>query len=337
MASKGEYEVPTATMVCEDAVPVEGPNGDAHAHFVFTQQKQREFDRIMMEYEVQPFFAQKMRAMMCGTKKVIVVDNSSSMNWGLSKSPLQAERPGQVIRRMDELQHFIRNALPILTLDSPDGVDVWFLNDDQGRAGPMLVQNVHTFDQIAPMLKKGYGCTPLIQTLAEVIKTYRPIVGEEGAHVLVTTDGAPNEGAEVGGRMLQNMLCARPSPSKFVFNFLVCSDRDSDVEYLNVVDKKCPNVDVVDDYESECKETLRKGRVKSFTPGDYVVKAIIGGADAEIDQQDETPGSSMYDRNRNQKTAHVPAPAPVPAPTHTAALPGPPQPVQKPGQCCIIL
>lgn len=46
------------------------------------------YNDIMMKFEVQEYFARKMRGLLCGTKRVLIIDNSSSMNQGLSDSPL---------------------------------------------------------------------------------------------------------------------------------------------------------------------------------------------------------------------------------------------------------
>jgi hypothetical protein len=196
---------------------------------------------------------------------------------------------------LDELVHFVRLALPILALDSPDGVDVWFLNETEGRAGPVVVKCVHAFDQIAYLLRTCGGLTPLIETLGSVLSTYRQYAEEEGVHILVTTDGAPNQGPAQGHALLHRMLANRLNPGKSVVNFLVCTDNDKEVaylEYLESIDRDCPNVDEVDDYDTERRQILASGRVKTFSVGDYVVKAIIGGARADVDQLDETAALS---------------------------------------------
>ena len=50
------------------------------------EQKQAAFDAIMREYDVQLFFADRMRSVLCGSKKVIIIDNSGSMNSGVSNT-----------------------------------------------------------------------------------------------------------------------------------------------------------------------------------------------------------------------------------------------------------
>ena len=111
---------------------------------------------------------------------------------------------------------------------------MWFLNDTEGRAGPVVVKCVHAFDQIAYLLRTCGGLTPLIETLGSVLSTYRQYAEEEGVHILVTTDGRGAEpGSSAGARAFQNrMLANRLNPGKNVVNFLVCTDNDKEVAYL---------------------------------------------------------------------------------------------------------
>lgn len=248
--------------------------------------KQQAFQTIMRENDVSPFFEQRLRSVLCGSKKVLVLDNSASMNLGLAQTPLQAVG-GAMVRRIHELVHFVRLALPVLALDSPGGVDVWFLNHASGQPGPVRVSEVHTFDQISHLVQQGLGSTPLIETLTQVLQTYRHCLDEEGVHILVTTDGAPNQGVVQGHALLHQLLSTRPKPHRSVVNFLVCTDDDKEVAYLDDIDQRCPNVDVTDDFYSERRQVLAARRVPTFSMGDYVAKAIIGGAHADMDTLDE--------------------------------------------------
>jgi len=248
--------------------------------------KLQAFQAIMRKNDVSPFFEQRLRSVLCGSKKVLVLDNSASMNLGLTRTPLQAVN-GATVRRIHELEHFVQLALPVLALDSPGGVDVWFLNHVSGAAGPVCVSNVHTFEQIRHLVQQGLGRTPLIETLTRVLETYRHCLDEEGVHILVTTDGAPDQGTVHGHALLHALLSSRHKPHKSVVNFLVCTDDDAEVAYLEDIDRCCPNVDVTDDFFTERRQVLAARRVPTFSMGDYVVKTIIGGANADMDTLDE--------------------------------------------------
>jgi hypothetical protein len=63
------------------------PQSDSLRRFGhWIEQKQAAFDAIMREYDVQLFFADRMRSVLCGSKKVIIIDNSGSMNSGVSNT-----------------------------------------------------------------------------------------------------------------------------------------------------------------------------------------------------------------------------------------------------------
>ncbi len=62
--------------------------------------------------------------------------------------------------------------------------------------------------------------------------------------------------------------------------FLACTDDLQAVNYLSQWDKRIPNVDVMDDYRSECVEVHRtRGRNFPFSFGDYIVKSLLGAVD----------------------------------------------------------
>ncbi|CAF4288201.1 unnamed protein product, partial [Rotaria sordida] len=60
------------------------------------------------------------------------------------------------------------------------------------------------------------------------------------------------------------------------------------MSYLNDWDRAIPNLDVVDNYESEKEEILAiQGKSFPFSFGDYVVKILMGGVDSWFDMLDE--------------------------------------------------
>ncbi|CAF1475430.1 unnamed protein product, partial [Rotaria sordida] len=60
------------------------------------------------------------------------------------------------------------------------------------------------------------------------------------------------------------------------------------MSYLNDWDRAIPNLDVVDNYESEKEEILSiQGKSFPFSFGDYVVKVLMGGIDSWFDMLDE--------------------------------------------------
>jgi hypothetical protein len=72
--------------------------------------------------------------------------------------------------------------------------------------------------------------------------------------------------------------------------FIACTDNESQIEYLNEIDKLYREIDVSDDYWTERRQIQRvQGRNFPFTYGDYVVKALAGPIDNRLDTLDERP------------------------------------------------
>jgi hypothetical protein len=81
--------------------------------------------------------------------------------------------------------------------------------------------------------------------------------------------------------------CRNPMNRIFV-TIVACTDDVDALWYLNKWDYTIPNLDVVDDYESERKEIYAAGKVKTaFTYGDYIAKILLGSFVKEIDELDE--------------------------------------------------
>ena len=73
-------------------------------------------------------------------------------------------------------------------------------------------------------------------------------------------------------------------------NIIVCTDRKDEVAYLEPLDKKLPNLDVCDDFQTEFKqmEAYNKdyeGLEK--THSGYMYKVVVGCLDSNIDKLDE--------------------------------------------------
>ena len=71
-------------------------------------------------------------------------------------------------------------------------------------------------------------------------------------------------------------------------HLLVSTDDLMYVEYLNGWDQTMNNVDVTDDFHTEREQVRRyRGETYPFTLGDYIVKALVGAINSEMDAIDE--------------------------------------------------
>jgi hypothetical protein len=290
--------VATATAVATPAAAHGVPVNATFAGWVpqnFDEAKRQALMDVLCRFEIQDSLGNRIRRLLAGQKKVLVLDNSSSMCRTIKHSSI-VQQP--VVTRNDELLVFVGMALPFLVAESPEGVDVWLLNhvggQQHGHPGPVVIKNVQTVEQVRQHLQQPYGRTPLVQCLQSVFTTYASSIGEEGLHVLVATDGEPDEANGMPGRnavyeLLKSGSLLRRNPARCIVNFLVCTDDGNDVEYLNQIDQLCPFVDVTDDYASERAQVAKKRTFpRPLSVADWVLKALIGAADPSLDRVDES-------------------------------------------------
>ena len=203
---------------------------------------------------------------------VIVCDDSGSM---LTKVD------GTQRTRWDELCEIVKIVLKIGVMFDSNGVDIYFLNRDPFTN----VKDPHTVDQVFQILPRGY--TPLVPVLNQVFTSKLAARGrDKKLLVFVATDGRPTDkdGNVNIGELEQIMRYTRQVETTYV-SFLLCTDEPSCVDYLNEWDQTMPNVDVTDDFHTEREKVLRyaKNPNQRFSRGDYVVKALVGAIDPEID------------------------------------------------------
>ncbi|CAF4200133.1 unnamed protein product, partial [Adineta steineri] len=105
-------------------------------------------------------------------------------------------------------------------------------------------------------------------------------------YALLATDGVPTDERErTDIHTLEHVLKNERKPTNQIpVTFIVCTDDDQSMAYLNDWDKKIPNLDVVDDYRSERKQIQAcRGTNMAFSFGDYIVKILLGGIDSWFD------------------------------------------------------
>lgn len=136
------------------------------------------------------------------------------------------------------------------------------------------VLNVTSSEQVAPVFAAPpAGLTPTTPVLRHVLQAKKAVSAEKKVLIVIATDGAPtNAQGEVDTAGLHHVLTAERDASRVHVSFVACTDDPSTVAYLNEWDRKMPNLDVVDDYQSEREEILKKkGRDFPFSFGNYIV------------------------------------------------------------------
>jgi len=246
-------------------------------------QLMEKFRALAQRYEISDYFASKLKQLE-GWEIVLILDDSGSMNTPLAQQQGGAFAQSQT--RWTELKQTVSIIIDIASVMDKDGVDLYFLN----RA---TVTGVTSSEQVAGVFAAPpAGLTPTTPVLQHVLQAKKQVAAEKRVLVIIATDGAPtNQRGEVDIAGLKHVLQAERDPTRFHVQFIACTDDDSSVAYLNEWDNTLPNVDVIDDYQSERAEILKaKGSNFRFAYGDYIVKALLGSIDPEFDKLDEKSG-----------------------------------------------
>jgi hypothetical protein len=83
----------------------------------------------------------------------------------------------------------------------------------------------------------------------------------------------------------------------------VCTDNESQVAYLNDIDRLYQQVDVTDDYLTEKRQIQGvQGRNFKFSYGDYIVKLLAGSFVNSLDSLDEHKLPVAKSRNKYNST-----------------------------------
>jgi hypothetical protein len=286
-------DIPTAVVVVEHANQHDGFRREQIQQMLPTsldEAKRERVAQVLADMDIQPIILTRVARALNGGAYAFVLDNSASMRTPVRDSSFAL--PGESMTRHQEMLCFLKIVLPLVVSVTPEGVDVWLLNHPlSGVPGPYRIQNVQGMDQLTQHLHVPKGNTPLVPALMQVFAAHRHNIAGEGLHVVVVTDGQPDDYNNESGRsalfkLLAHNSAYRPSPEKCTVSFLVASDSHKDVAYLDMLDRQCPFVDVTDDYASERAQVARSMRFpRALSVADWALKAAV--YDPEMDAADE--------------------------------------------------
>ena len=196
--------------------------------------------------------------------------------------------------RWDELREIVRRILQIAVMFDTNGVDIYFLNEDQEYT---KIKNPEDVDHLFSKTPSGY--TPLVSVLRKIFQS--PLARrrrEKKLLVFVATDGEPTneDGDSVINELEQLMWETRILDTTYV-SFLLCTDERECVDYMARWDRTMKNVDVTDDYDTE-REKIRVCQGNPhypFTYDDYIIKALIGSIVPHIDRLNEPRNSNSIE------------------------------------------
>ena len=231
---------------------------------------------LTLKYEIQEELGERLR-LLEDYEIIILCDDSGSMKTTID---------GTKRTRWDELCDIVKIVLEIGVIFDSSGVDIHFLN----RRGMTNVINPEVIDGLFAKPPRGY--TPLVSALKYIFQLPATQRGnDKKALIFIATDGAPtDEKGTVNVNELEHLMTQERQSDTTHVMFLICTDDPTCVDYLNEWDQKMINVDVTDDYRTE-RDKIRKYRGPNypFSIGDYIVKALIGAIDPQIDRTNE-PG-----------------------------------------------
>lgn len=90
--------------------------------------------------------------------------------------------------------------------------------------------------------------------------------------------------------MVSNLIKFRPNPAANPLTLLSCSDDDSEVEWMKVVEEEAPFCSELDDYVAEKAEVLAdQGSAFPFTKGMWIISMLVGAINPyDLDAMDES-------------------------------------------------
>jgi len=215
---------------------------------------------------------------------VFIVDDSGSMGCSIDDFSIPREDAKrimqatglQVIRRWDELKYYLEYVLELAVCFDEDGLDLIGLN----RPAKKSVNNLQGLTDF--FQKEPEGTTPLYTVLEAVLKEHVP--GTKKV-IIIATDGVPNDRSLADFRNLVRRRAGK-SAAETPIVFMICTDNDSDVDYLDGLDR-APWVGVVDDYRTEKEQIKDRDRRRQYSPGAHVCNILMNWV-PELDRMDES-------------------------------------------------
>jgi hypothetical protein len=238
-------------------------------------QKMKEFFRT---YEISPLFQEDVHSIQ-KYDIIVLCDDSGSM---IEPSSYLSFKDGHMVdrTRWDELRETVEVITELCVLLDDDGIDIWFLN------GEKPIKNVTDKNKVTALFnsRKPSGRTPLTRVTGQIMSE----PSNKPKLILIVTDGEPNN--DDGYPDCDNFLrlLKNRDHNNNRISILACTTSDSQMAWLDRVDREAKHVDVIDDYLSERKQILDvQGKNFSYSHGDHIIKMLLGPIFQKYDDLDE--------------------------------------------------
>ena len=179
--------------------------------------------------------------------------------------------------RWDELCSIVKIVIRVGAIFDSNGVDIFFLN----RESYCNVQNPNTIDKAFEAPPSGF--TPLVSVLKDIFTSKLADRGrDKNLLVFIATDGLPtdDDGNTIIAEFETVMEKIRRVETTYV-SFLLCTDEQECVDYMEDWSKRMKNIHVTDDYHTQ-KVKIRQCQGNAnlqFSHGEYIINALIGAID----------------------------------------------------------
>ena len=214
----------------------------------------------------------------------LIIDDSGSMDTRDTRLSFHEDYRSE-LSRLEELQNSLSALVPLLAQLAVNGLIFRRFNASspiellKGES-PQVIQE--TLQQCISELKACWG-TPLNRVVKESFQ--KAVADGQPTLAFIFTDGEPTDGS------FKNTLAwiRREQDSNFYpVSLVACTNDDRSVGWMNELDYTVRNVQTTDDYFSERKEVYDKhGPMLPYTLGLYLMAALLGPIDEELDNLDE--------------------------------------------------
>jgi len=202
---------------------------------------------------------------------VIIADDSGSM--GLRDM-------GAKVNRWEELKETLSLIIEIGGCFNACGLDINFLNRPK-VSNVMSPSDSHFVSAFASVPRGGTPLTRKLNTVVAESSGGKPVL------LVILTDGVPDDGPTNFGNALRNVVGRRTTSTEFRVQIMACTRDDQAVGWINRLHGELKEIGVTDDYDSERAKVLLSGRMREFSRGDWVMKAMLGPISSKFDDMDE--------------------------------------------------
>lgn len=229
-----------------------------------------------------------------GHNFVIFADDSGSMQASaLSKEEMnnaaKEEKEVEERTRWNEVENACAMIVEMANCFNPRGVDLYFVN----RRSRQKVKSMDDEEFKSAFCAGPEGTSQMGRRLLAVGERAVKRMGREAPILMfILTDGCTDDQDEFKDNIKKLMEMKDSGKGNFKLQLMACTSTESDAEWLTALESRFDAVDCIDDYKVELKQVMRAGKTKSFTRGDWVLKAMLGPISKKHDALDESRGAA---------------------------------------------